>query len=183
MARIWRITLDALHRTTPMAVDILRSAAWYAPSAIPRALLAPLADNPVSYAHALSQLAAYNMITLEADTLSVHRLIQTVARTPDPATTDADPHRTHDTITTARHHTTALLLAALPDNPDTNVAGWPLWRTLLPHAEALLIAADTTHDTENTDLLLNDTADYLQGQGQITQAITYHKPSRSTNRP
>ncbi len=41
MARIWRITLDALHRTTPLAVDILRTAAWYAPDAIPRTLLTP----------------------------------------------------------------------------------------------------------------------------------------------
>ncbi|MFJ3304786.1 tetratricopeptide repeat protein, partial [Streptomyces sp. NPDC086549] len=178
MARIWRITLDALHRDTPQAVDILRTAAWYAPSAIPRTLLAPLTDSPVSYAQALGQLAAYSMITLDADTLSVHRLVQTVARTPDPTTTDdADPHRTHDTITSARHHATVLLRTALPDKPETNVAGWPAWRTLLPHAEALLTAAAPAHDTEDTDLLLTKTAVYLQGQGQITQAVNYNKRS------
>ncbi|WP_369260051.1 tetratricopeptide repeat protein [Streptomyces sp. R35] len=182
MARIWRITLDTLHRNTPLAVDILRAAAWYAPTAIPRTLLTALADNPVSFAQALSQLAAYNMITLDADTLSIHRLIQTVARTPDPATTDdADPHRTHDTITTARQRATALLLAGLPDKPDTNVAGWPTWRTLLPHAEALLTATDPADDTEDTDLLLTDAAIYLQGQGQIPQAITYKKRSLTTS--
>ncbi|MFF2130753.1 tetratricopeptide repeat protein, partial [Streptomyces olivochromogenes] len=178
MARIWRITLDALHHTAPLAVDILRTAAWYAPSAIPRTLLAPLTDDPVSYAQALSHLAAYNMITLGADTLSVHRLIQTVARTPDPTTTeDADPHRTHDTVTAARHHATALLRSALPNSPDTNVAGWPAWHALLPHTEALLTATATAtaDDTEDTDLLLTLTAIYLQGQGQITRAITYMK--------
>ncbi|MEU6005945.1 tetratricopeptide repeat protein [Streptomyces sp. NPDC047453] len=176
MARIWRITLDTLHRTTPLAVDILRTAAWYAPTAIPRTLLAPLAENPVSYAHALSQLAAYNMINLDADTLSVHRLIQTIARTPDPATTDdADPHRTHATITTARNHATTLLCTALPDDPETNVAGWPAWRTLLPHAETHLTAVNPAHDTEATNVLLALTANYLRDQGQITQAITYNK--------
>lgn len=41
MARIWRITLDALDRDTPLAVDILRTVAWYASTAIPRTLLAP----------------------------------------------------------------------------------------------------------------------------------------------
>ncbi|MGW1069250.1 tetratricopeptide repeat protein, partial [Streptomyces aureus] len=178
MARIWRITLDALHRTTPLAVDILRTAAWYAPNAIPRALLAGLADDPVSYAQALSQLAAYNMITLDADTLSVHRLIQTVARTPDLAASgDADPHRTQDAITTARNDATKLLRTALPQDPDGNVAGWPVWRILLPHAEAVLAAIGPTHDTEGTDLLLANTAIYLQGQGQIAQAITYMKRS------
>ncbi|MEE1759648.1 tetratricopeptide repeat protein [Streptomyces sp. SP18BB07] len=178
MGRIWRITLDALHRDTPLAVDILRAAAWYAPAAVPRALLAPLAEDPVSYTRALGRLAAYNMITLDTDTLSIHRLIQTVARTPDPTTTDdADPHRTRDTITTARHRATALLRTALPGEPDTNVAGWQAWRVLLPHAEALLAAADPADDTEGTDLLLTDTAIYLQGQGQIIQAISYKKRS------
>ncbi|MFE2534210.1 tetratricopeptide repeat protein [Streptomyces sp. NPDC059371] len=181
MARIWRITLDALHRTTPLAVDILRTAAWYAPNAIPRALLAGLTDDPVSYAQALSQLAAYNMITLDADTLSVHRLIQTVARTPDLAASGhTDPHRTQDAITTARNDATTLLRTALPQDPDGNVAGWPVWRTLLPHAETVL-AADPTHDTEDTDLLLAYIAIYLQGQGQITQAITYKKRSLDTS--
>ncbi|MGW6732849.1 tetratricopeptide repeat protein [Streptomyces sp. NPDC055013] len=177
MARIWRITLDTLHHDTPLAVDILRTAAWYAPTAIPRDLLAPMTDNPVNYAQALSQLAAYNMITLDADTLSIHRLIQSVARTSDTATTDdTDPHRTHDTITTARHRATALLLTALPDQPDTNVAGWPAWRTLLPHAEALL-TADLADDTEDTDFVLTATGVYLQGQGQIAQAVAYKKRS------
>jgi hypothetical protein len=178
MARIWRITLDALTRDTPLAVTILRTAAWYAPSTIPRTLLASLAEDPVSYAHALGRLAAYNMITLDADTLSVHRLIQTVARTPESTTTnDPDPHRTHDAIATARHHATACLRTALPAEPRTNVAGWPAWRTLLPHAEALLATTDPLDDTEDTDILLTLTAAYLQGQGQITQAITHQKRS------
>ncbi|GAB7109721.1 hypothetical protein JCM4814A_80360 [Streptomyces phaeofaciens JCM 4814] len=178
MARIWRITLDALHRDTPLAVDILRAAAWYAPTAIPRALLAPLAEDPVSYTGALGQLAAYNMIALDAGTLSIHRLIQTVARTPDPTTTDdADPHRAYDIITAARQQATTLLRTALPDQPRTNVAGWFTWRILIPHAEALLAATGPDHDTKDTDLLLTDTAIYLQGQGQIAQAITYQKRS------
>ncbi|WP_406478579.1 FxSxx-COOH system tetratricopeptide repeat protein [Streptomyces sp. NBC_01615] len=182
MARIWRITLDALHRTTPLAVDILGTAAWYAPNDIPRPLLAPLTDDPVSYAQALSQLAAYNMITLGTDTFGTHRLIQTVARTPDSTTTDdLDPHRTHDAITTARRRATDLLLTALPDEPTTSVAGWPAWRILLPHAEALLTAAEPAHDIEHTIRVLVDTAMYLQGQGQITLAITYMKRSLASS--
>ncbi|MGW1672744.1 tetratricopeptide repeat protein, partial [Streptomyces sp. NPDC002324] len=182
MARIWRITLDTLHRTTPLAVDILRTASWYAPSAIPRALLAPLAEDPVSYAQALGQLAAYNMITLDADTFSIHRLVQTVARTPDPITTDdADPHRAPEVITNARREAINVLRTALPDEPLTNVAGWPTWRTLLPHAEALLSASDPAQDTQHTTLLLTHTANYLRGQGQITQAINYTKRSLATS--
>ncbi|MFJ4621457.1 FxSxx-COOH system tetratricopeptide repeat protein [Streptomyces sp. NPDC088812] len=174
MARIWRITLDALHRTTPLAVDILRTAAWYAPDAIPRGLLAPLAANPVDHAQALGRLAAYGMITLDADTFSVHRLVQTVARTPDTTPTgDPDPHRAHDAITAAHRNATTLLCIALPEDPERNVAGWPAWRALLPHAEALLSAADPADDGDETDLLLTFSAAYLKGQGRIPLALTY----------
>ncbi|MFD7100836.1 tetratricopeptide repeat protein, partial [Streptomyces xanthophaeus] len=38
IARVWRITLDTL-AATPLAVDILRVLAWYAPDHIPRTLL------------------------------------------------------------------------------------------------------------------------------------------------
>ncbi|MFF3504192.1 FxSxx-COOH system tetratricopeptide repeat protein [Streptomyces sp. NPDC003247] len=181
MARIWRITLDALHRTTPLAVDILRTAAWYAPEAIPRGVLAPLAGNPVDYAQSLGRLAAYGVIALDGDMLSVHRLVQTVARTPDPATAEeADPHRTHDAIAAACHQATVLLLTALPEQPQMNAAGWPAWRTLFPHAEALLAATAPLRDTGEIDVLLTQTAIYLESQGQIPQAITYGERSAAT---
>ncbi|TDD38042.1 hypothetical protein E1287_07020 [Actinomadura sp. KC06] len=81
-ARIWRLTLDHLATTTPLAGDLLRILAWWAPEDIPRSLLVPLSD-PVQLAAALGDLAAYNMINLDADTITVHRLVQAVARTPD----------------------------------------------------------------------------------------------------
>ncbi len=122
------------------------------------------------------------MIKLDADTLSVHRLVQTVARTPDDATRhDADPHRSSDVITTAHHRATALLRTTLPGEQETNVAGWPTWRTLLPHAEALLTATAPAHDTVDTAFLLTVVAIYLEGQGQIAQAIAYQRRSMNAS--
>lgn len=46
MARIWHVTLDRL-ADTPVAGQILRILAWYAPKNIPRALLTGIADKPV----------------------------------------------------------------------------------------------------------------------------------------
>ncbi len=91
IARIWRITLDRLTTGTPLAGDLLRILAWYAPEAVPRALLDGLNElkgwegsaAPPLLQAALGKLAAYNMITLTPDTVTVHRLVQAVARTPD----------------------------------------------------------------------------------------------------
>ncbi|MFG3101659.1 tetratricopeptide repeat protein [Streptomyces sp. NPDC048182] len=178
MARIWRITLDALHRDTPLAVDILRTVAWFAPDAIPRDLLLPMADTPVEYARALGRLASYGMISLDSGTFSVHRLVQRVARTPDVGTAeDTDPHRAAHVIATARHRATVLLASALPDDPHANVAGWPTWRALLPHTQALLAGTAPEDDSEATHSLLSITVVYLDGQGQITEAIGYSRRS------
>ncbi|MER7547990.1 hypothetical protein ABTW95_33770 [Spirillospora sp. NPDC127506] len=54
---------------------------------------------------ALGKLAAYNMITLTPDAITVHRLVQALARTPDThgQPDDRDPHRRPEAITAALH--------------------------------------------------------------------------------
>lgn len=47
ISRAWRITLDTL-AATPLAVDVLRILAWYAPTHIPRNLLTPWPKHPNS---------------------------------------------------------------------------------------------------------------------------------------
>ncbi|MGW3353715.1 hypothetical protein ACWDA3_61510 [Nonomuraea rubra] len=143
IARIRRLTLDRL-ADVPAAGPVLRVLAWYGAEPIPRALLdglegehARLADVP----HALGELAAYNMITLDTETVTVHRLVQAVARTPDPT----DPHRQPADIDTARDQATYLLNLALPKKPE-HPDGWSAWRTMLPHVVAL-----TSHDAPADD--------------------------------
>jgi len=96
IARIWHVTLDRL-ADDPLAGQVLRILAWYAPEAIPRALLDGLADPP-ALLRAVGRLAAYSMLTAEADVLAVHRLVQAVTRTPDPG----DPYRSPQAIDEAR---------------------------------------------------------------------------------
>jgi tetratricopeptide (TPR) repeat protein len=168
IARIWQVTLDALTDTL-LAGDVLRILAWYAPEPVPRTLLDPLAETP-PLLHALGALAAYNLITLSPEAITVHRLVQTVARTPDPQ----DPHRRQDDIDTARTHATDLLNQALPadyEDPD----GWPAWRTLLPHIDALTGNTPAATDTAPMARLLNETGLFLGDQGAIDQAIAYHQ--------
>jgi hypothetical protein len=83
VARVWRVTFARL-RDTPLAEVVLQVIAWWAPEGIPRAYLEPL-GNPVEVTEALRRLSAYSMISLhEDDTISVHRLVQAVARAEDP---------------------------------------------------------------------------------------------------
>ncbi len=172
IARIWKLTLDTLTTHTPLTGHILRTLAWLAPDNVPRDLLYDLADD-LAIDEALGLLNDYSMITLSPDTITTHRLVQTLTRTPDPT----DPHRSPDAIETAHQQAADILCSALPNAPQTNVAGWPQWRILLPHVEALIAATAPAHDTTTTDRILNQTALYLHEQGQIARAITHNARS------
>jgi tetratricopeptide (TPR) repeat protein len=167
VARIWRITLDVLEEQDPRAVEILRIAAWYAPTGIPRSLFEPLAEDPVDLAQLLGLLADYSMITLDLAGVGIHLLVQMVARTSSAD----DPHRDQARILAARERATGLMLGELPEDPRGNVAGWPIWRALLPHVEAILDAFEPGEDTAEIDLILTLTGQFLHDQGQLSQAI------------
>ena len=162
IARIWHVTLDRL-ADDPLAGQVLRILAWYAPEAIPRALLDGLADPP-ALLRAVGRLAAHSMLTADAGVLAMHRLVQAVTRTPDPG----DPHRSPEAIDDARDQATRQLAAALPDWEDP--AGWPAWRVLLPHIDALASHTPPDADTETTAYLLNQAGLFLLGQGQPARA-------------
>ncbi|WP_159026449.1 tetratricopeptide repeat protein [Streptomyces vietnamensis] len=131
IARIWRVTLDRL-ADLPTTGETLRLLAWYAPDRIPRTLLDGLAPPPV-IATAVGRLAAHSMITTHQDgTLSVHRLVQAVARTPDAG----DPHRQPDDIAVARLRAAAGLDRAVPEDPVAP-QNRPLFQALVPHIRTL----------------------------------------------
>jgi tetratricopeptide (TPR) repeat protein len=162
IARIWRVTLDRL-ADDPLAGQVLRILAWYAPDAIPRTLLDGLADPP-AVLRAVGRLAAYSMLTADAGTLAMHRLVQAVSRTPDPG----DPHREPQAIDDARDQATRQLADALPGPYDP--AGWPAWRMLLPHIDALASHAPPDIDTDITAYLLNEAGAFLHSQRQVARA-------------
>ncbi|MFF2007032.1 tetratricopeptide repeat protein, partial [Kitasatospora sp. NPDC058201] len=180
IARIWHITLDQL-ANTPLAGQILRILAWYAPDNIPRTLLNHLTElpdgpNPPQVATALGRLLAYNMATDNLDgALSVHRLVQTLARTPDPD----DPHRQADDIASARHHATRCLAAALPADLEQPSA-WPQVRALLPHSDALADRTPEEADTVATATVLDAAGRFLTGQGQSLRATAHLQRSLTT---
>ena len=162
IARVWHVTLDRL-AGDPLAGQVLRVLAWYAPEGIPRALLEGLADPP-ALLHAVGRLAAYSMLAADAGVLAMHRLVQAVTRTPDPG----DPHRSPQAIDDARDQATRQLADTVPDPKDP--AEWLTWRMLLPHVDALASHALPVDDTETTGSLFNWAGLFLLYQGQPARA-------------
>ncbi|WP_148088527.1 FxSxx-COOH system tetratricopeptide repeat protein [Streptomyces sp. PanSC9] len=170
VARVWNITLDHIATRQPAAVDLLRSLAWYAPDAIP-ARLATLDDHgPVQTNQALGLLTAYSMISPDpaTGTITVHRLVQALARTPDPT----DPHRTPELIDQARENAVTHLTQNLPTTPQDPLS-WDTWRQLLPHIDALTHHTREDTDTPATAYIHNEAGLFLQHQGLLHQAISY----------
>ncbi|WP_256097129.1 tetratricopeptide repeat protein [Streptomyces agglomeratus] len=167
IARIWRITLDQL-TDTRLAGDILRILAWYAPNHIPRTLLDGLAPAP-ALNKAIGRLNAYSLITTTGDSeLAVHRLVQALARTPDPD----DPHRQTTDINHGRDHAAVRLDTLFPTDVESPHA-WPQCLALLPHVDALTEHLPTHLDTEITAHLLTKVGGFLHDQGLITRAIEH----------
>jgi tetratricopeptide (TPR) repeat protein len=167
IARIWQLSLQAITGEQPLAGEILRTLAWYSPDPIPRDLAYQLHKDPLTVDDALALLNAYSMITLTPQAITIHRLVQAVARLPDPA----DPHRTPDAISQARDHAALLLLASLPGNPLFEVSGWPRWRELLPHVLAFTDHIGPGQDTPATAGILRAASGFLQSDGHFDQAI------------
>uniref|UniRef100_UPI002F91678D tetratricopeptide repeat protein n=1 Tax=Streptomyces sp. NBC_01553 TaxID=2975877 RepID=UPI002F91678D len=187
IARIWHLTLDRITTLQPQAAGLLRLLAWYAPDQIPATVLDGFADPPTLNA-SVGLLTAYSMVTPDhaTNTLAVHRLVQALARTPDPN----DPHRTPELVDQARTHATTQLDTALPATwapsvvhrlvqalartPDHAPANTQLdtsaterWRTLLPHIDTLVDHAPADTDTDTTAHLLSVTGLFLKSQCKV----------------
>ncbi|MEV6204114.1 tetratricopeptide repeat protein [Streptomyces sp. NPDC051771] len=148
VARTWRVTLDRL-ADDPLTGEVLRMLAWYAPDDIPRRLLDPL-GSPPAVLRALGRLAAHSMVTLrEGHGISLHRLVQAVARTPDRE----DPHRAAADIDRARTTAAACLAQLLPP-PRLALQHGIRMRDLVPHCEALAERVRPADDTRDTAWVL-----------------------------
>jgi len=171
IARTWHVTLDRL-ADDPLAWQVLRILAWYAPDTIPRTLLDGLADPP-AVLRAVGRLAAYSMLTADAGTLAMHRLVQAVTRSPDRE----DPYRNPQAIDDAQNQATRQLVGALPGGQDPaawhDPASWPGLRMLLPHIDALASHAPPDTDTQDTAYLLNQAGQFIATQGQPGRAAGY----------
>jgi hypothetical protein len=126
IARLWDITLQAIGWAGTGAAGLLRVLACYAPDSIPRQIIGGRDAGP-EQDERLGLLASYSMITLTAETVSMHKLVQAVIlATPDDSGT-----------TPPRDTALEWLESALSEGPDRKVALGRLLRAFVPHAVAI----------------------------------------------
>jgi tetratricopeptide (TPR) repeat protein len=162
VARLWDLHITAIRDTNPDAVRLLSVLAWYAPDAIPRVMLgggAPREDTD----EALGLLASYSMIALTAETVSIHRLLQAVILSR-PADTAGDARSLRDTALD-------WLNTVIPPDQTASMAGWPLLRALVPHAEALASHFPPGDRPGTLGGVLHEIALFLNSQGDYVRAL------------
>jgi len=167
IGRIWRLTLDRLS-DSPLPGDLLRMLSWYGPDSIPLVLLEGRAEPPRVRA-AVRRLAAYNMISMDDSvSVSVHPLVQALARTPDVS----DRHRQFADVHAAQGEAVAALCEAIPEGWD-DPATWPTWRRLMPHLAALIDHTPPERDSTVLLSLVSDAGQFLRNQGSVGTAVAY----------
>ncbi|MFG1620161.1 FxSxx-COOH system tetratricopeptide repeat protein, partial [Nonomuraea wenchangensis] len=137
IAKVWTLSQARLQQVDPLAVQVLNLLAFFAPDNLPCRVLAALPGaDELQTDEALALLASYSLITLTTselsgeetdDLISVHRLVQAVTRH------QLDPGQQAQ----LREQAAALLLAALPEDPEAP-ENRPVYQHLLPHARAVL---------------------------------------------
>ena len=128
VARVWDVTIDRIAQINPLAPRLMKLLACYAPDFLPIDVLYGLPDaSELDIDEALGLLASYSMISLGQDTVSVHRLVQSVTLA----------RLTADQQDELRRLAADLLASALPEDPD-RFENWPAYARLAPHARVAL---------------------------------------------
>jgi tetratricopeptide (TPR) repeat protein len=156
VASTWKVSIDAARGVAPLAGDVLEMAAHLAPDAIPKSLFGVIIEPDTArerkrLADAINALARFSLVTVDDDTVGVHRLLQKVVR---------DDVAGRDNRVAALRARDAVA-AAFPSDVDLP-ACWPLCERLVPHVLALAdsVPVPGNSATQLVDLL-NETWWYL----------------------
>ncbi|MEU4546869.1 tetratricopeptide repeat protein [Nonomuraea dietziae] len=164
-----QVSLDRIRAACGILPEAMfRIMAWYAPDDIPLEVLYSRGDVfPADEVDAaLATLEAYALVARGGDAVSVHPLVQVVAR--DAGADEPEPvFPANET----REVALRLLEASIPGWEDP--ADWPAWRRLLPHIDVMAGHLATHSGHEPPVALWSATAQYLLDQGMPDRAIAY----------
>ncbi|GAA3357370.1 FxSxx-COOH system tetratricopeptide repeat protein [Streptomyces antimycoticus] len=156
----------------PLAEELLRVLAWFAPDEIPCSLLFRM-DSPQAVRTAVGLLARYSVVRwtegASEPTLHVHRLVQTLVI----AWNQNSPDGTFESSFTA----TNLLREAMRDEYPEEGFKTRRHRSLMPHLDSLASKIDTDDETLGAAALYQIAAHFLLSQGQSGHANHYAERS------
>jgi tetratricopeptide (TPR) repeat protein len=158
VATTWEISFQQVQQASPAGADLLNLCAFLAPDDIPRDLFSEA--DPLAFDEALAALRRYSLVEVRDDALSVHRLVQAVAR--DRLQEKAQRMWAEAAV--------RLVNRAFPFKQD-NLQTWPRSARLLPHAFAAAEHAEALEvASETTARLLNETGVYLRGRAEFAES-------------
>ncbi len=171
VATTWDISFRKAREEVPASADLLNLCSFLAPDDIPKSLLTggiehlpePLASavsDEMALNDAVAALKRYSFMTVASDSLSVHRLVQAVAR---DRLSEEERKRWAEAAV-------RLVNGAFPYD-SVNVRTWDECSVLYPHA---LVAAKYAEEVGTapraTSCLLNQIGLYLKGRAQFDEA-------------
>ncbi|MEK6282543.1 MAG: FxSxx-COOH system tetratricopeptide repeat protein [Acidobacteriota bacterium] len=171
VATTWEISFEQVERESAAAGQLLKLCAFLAPDDIPLELFAstglppPLGDvkdDPLAMAKTLRVLSRYSLARVTADSLSIHRLVQTVLRK-----IKLEPNEAAVWI----QHAVDLVRNSFPAASGDIIRSWPVCTRLSPHA--LMVsqhAAEANISAEWSSWLLDRVATYVQSLGDLVEA-------------
>lgn len=196
VATTWSLSFEKVTQANPAATDLLTLCAFLAPDAIPENiftagapylgdLLAPVAANKNQFNLACREALRFSLIAREGDaeTLTMHRLVQTVLRENTPVKKQVGwrlmpvAFSTHKIIVTQQEWKQRAVLAVNAASPNVqDVEAWPACEVWVPHA---LVCADWIEQEkisyqESTDLL-NQAGLYLDARARYTEAEAVYR--------
>ncbi len=171
VATTWDLSFQKASEEVPASADLLNLCSFLAPDDIPKSLLTigakhlpePLASavsDEMALNDAVAALKRYSFMTVASDSLSVHRLVQAVAR---DRLSEEERKRWAEAAV-------RLVNGAFPYD-SVNVQTWDECSVLYPHA---LVAAKYAEEVGTapraTSCLLNQIGLYLKGRAQFDEA-------------
>ena len=171
VATTWDLSFQKAKEEVPASADLLNLCAFLAPDDIPKSLLtvgdehlpetlASAVKDEMALNDAIAALKRYSLMTVADDSLSVHRLVQAVAR----------DRLSYEMRKRWAEAAVRLVNDAFPYDSD-DVRTWVVCSALLPHA---LAAAGHSEEIEvaheATCRLLNQAGLYLGGRAEFSEA-------------
>ncbi|HQR35081.1 MAG TPA: FxSxx-COOH system tetratricopeptide repeat protein, partial [Blastocatellia bacterium] len=171
VATTWEISFEGAERECPAAAALLNLLAFCAPEELPLSVLrdgakhlpdelAAIVADELAFEDAIAALRRYSLLTRRDDGVTLHRLVQLVARDRLP---EAEQRRWAEA---------ALLVVneAFPFDSD-DVRTWNVCAPLLPHAHAVTDFAETWQlAPETITRLANQMGLYFLGRAQYAEA-------------
>lgn len=176
-ATTWGISINAATAACPAARPLLELLAFLAPEPLP---IEVLGANPTVLSEhlrseharddAVAALRRYSLVSIEAGAITIHRLVQTVARDGlDELTTRA-----------LVHMAARLVQCALPDAPWEHTH-WPAYQVITPHAIAVIDAAELIDTDPSIRIFIaNRVGLYLKARGLFSSADELYRRALST---